>query len=179
MCCCVKRVASICPSRQQAQASAPSSNFLFQEGIHPFRVHLWQRFAFVICLAALADILHFDFGVFQAFFQFPNARFHGLMPFLQHAVTFAQCRITLANQVKKAFDPAPCLGMSRIPSSSKKRRLDGVMPVNSETSEMERHMSFCSPSSDASCMKTLWLFLRLRETTISVYGRGSRLLLPF
>ena len=26
------------------------------------------------------------------------------MPFLQHAVTFAQCRITLANQVKKAFD---------------------------------------------------------------------------
>ena len=104
MCCCVKRVASICPSRQQAQASAPSSNFLFQEGIHPFRVHLWQRFAFVICLAALADILHFDFGVFQAFFQFPNARFHGLMPFLQHAVTFAQCRITLANQVKKAFD---------------------------------------------------------------------------
>lgn len=120
--------------------------FLFQEGIHPFRVHLWQRFAFVICLAALADILHFDFGVFQAFFQFPNARFHGLMPFLQHAVTFAQCRITLANQVKKRLislssnpeclrqtsprsssislrwktrHPAPFLGMSRIPSSSK------------------------------------------------------------
>ncbi len=202
MCCCVKRVASICPSRQQAQASAPSSNFLFQEGIHPCRVHLWQRFAFVICLAALADILHFDFGVFQ----FPNARFHGLMPFLQHAVTLAQCRITLANQVKKAFDflefqsrmlkasqprqffhflaveDTASRPVSRDVQDSfffKKRRLDGVVPVNSETSEKERHMSFCFPSSDASCMKTRRLFLRLRETTISVYGRGSRLLLPF
>lgn len=205
MCCCVKRVASICPSRQQAQASAPSSNFCFRkESIHSgftcgrgsplsYASQHWPIYSILIleyfrhfsvpeCAFSWPDALPATCGNVRAMSNYlgePGEKAFDLLEF--------QSRMLKANQPQKFFhflavEDTASRPVSRDVQDSfffKKRRLDGVMPVNSETSEMERHMSFCSPSSDASCMKTLWLFLRLRETTISVYGRGSRLLLPF